>query len=64
MRTARCNNVTDFRSKAKRRIPAPIFHYIDGAADDEVTYRRNTEAYERCERYGYRDRDDYRYDRD
>jgi L-lactate dehydrogenase (cytochrome) len=37
MRTARCNNVTDFRSKARRRIPAPIFHYIDGAADDEVT---------------------------
>ena len=27
----------------------PIFHYIDGAADDEVTYRRNTEAYERCD---------------
>jgi hypothetical protein len=26
-----------------------IFHYIDGAADDEVTYRRNTEAYERCD---------------
>ena len=29
--------------------PGPIFHYIDGAADDEVTYRRNTEAYERCD---------------
>ena len=34
---------------AKRRLPGPIFHYIDGAADDEVTYRRNTEAYERCD---------------
>jgi isopentenyl diphosphate isomerase/L-lactate dehydrogenase-like FMN-dependent dehydrogenase len=22
--------------------PSPIFDYIDGAADDEVTYRRNT----------------------
>jgi L-lactate dehydrogenase (cytochrome) len=33
---------------ARRRLPA-IFHYIDGAADDEVTYRRNTEAYERCD---------------
>jgi transposase InsO family protein len=31
---------------ARRRLPGPIFHYIDGAADDEVTYRRNTEAYE------------------
>ena len=33
----------------RRRLPGPIFHYIDGAADDEVTYRRNTEAYERCD---------------
>jgi L-lactate dehydrogenase (cytochrome) len=49
MRIDRCNNVADFRSKAKRRIPAPIFHYIDGAADDEVTCRRNTKAYERCD---------------
>lgn len=32
---------------ARRRLLGPIFHYIDGAADDEVTYRRNTEAYER-----------------
>ena len=45
----RCNNIGDFRTMAKRRLPGPIFHYIDGAADDEVTYRRNTEAYERCD---------------
>src|SRR6266702_3526757 len=38
-----------YRSMARRRLPGPIFHYIDGAADDEVTYRRNTEAYERCD---------------
>src|SRR5215207_2372686 len=49
VRIDRCNNVKDFRSMAKRRLPGPIFHYIDGAADDEVTYRRNTEAYERCD---------------
>jgi L-lactate dehydrogenase (cytochrome) len=30
-------------------MPGPIFHYIDGAADDEVTYRRNTEAFELCD---------------
>ncbi|MEL6236555.1 MAG: alpha-hydroxy acid oxidase, partial [Pseudomonadota bacterium] len=29
--------------------PSPIFNYIDGAADDEVTYRRNTESFERCD---------------
>jgi L-lactate dehydrogenase (cytochrome) len=49
MRVDRCNSVQDFRSMAKRRLPGPIFHYIDGAADDEVTYRRNTEAYEQCD---------------
>ena len=49
MRIDRCNNIGDFRSMAWRRLPGPIFHYIDGAADDEVTYRRNTEAYERCD---------------
>ena len=49
MRIDRCNNVGDFRLMARRRLPGPIFHYIDGAADDEVTYRRNTEAYERCD---------------
>jgi hypothetical protein len=43
------NNIGDFRSMARRRLPGPIFHYIDGAADDEVTYRRNAEAYERCD---------------
>jgi L-lactate dehydrogenase (cytochrome) len=49
VRVDRCNNIWDFRSMARRRLPGPIFHYIDGAADDEVTYRRNTEAYERCD---------------
>ena len=44
-----CYNTKDFRHLAKKRLPGPIFHYIDGAADDEVTYRRNTEAYEQCD---------------
>ena len=40
-----CHNFQDFRKLAKKRLPSPIFHYIDGAADDEVTYNRNTAAY-------------------
>ena len=44
-----CHNFSDFRKLAKKKLPKPIFNYIDGAADDEVTYRRNTEAYERCD---------------
>ena len=45
----KCHNFEDFRNLAKKRLPSPVFHYIDGAADDEVTYRRNTEAYENCD---------------
>lgn len=48
-RLNQCHNVDDFRQLAKRRLPGPIFHYIDGAADDEVTYRRNTHAFEVCD---------------
>ncbi|MEK9544229.1 MAG: alpha-hydroxy-acid oxidizing protein, partial [Luminiphilus sp.] len=46
MKLSDCHNFSDFRRLAQKRLPGPIFHYIDGAADDEVTYRRNTQAYE------------------
>ena len=49
MRLSDCHNFHDFRTLARRRLPGPIFNYIDGAADDEVTYRRNTAAFERCD---------------
>jgi L-lactate dehydrogenase (cytochrome) len=49
MRLRDCHNFHDFRRLAKRRVPAPIFNYIDGGADDEVTLRRNTESFERCD---------------
>ena len=49
MRLAQCHNFHDFRRLAQRRLPGPIFNYIDGAADDEVTHRRNTESFERCD---------------
>ncbi|MBC09294.1 MAG: alpha-hydroxy-acid oxidizing enzyme [Gammaproteobacteria bacterium] len=44
-----CTNFSDLRDLAKRRLPSPIFNYIDGAADDEVTYRRNSLAFEDCD---------------
>ena len=49
MRLKHCHNTRDFRELARRRLPSPIFHYIDGAADDESTLRRNTEAYSSCD---------------
>ena len=45
----KCHNFHDFRRLAKRRIPGPIFHYIDGAAEDEKTLQRNTESYDGCD---------------
>jgi L-lactate dehydrogenase (cytochrome) len=44
-----CYNHHDFRELAKRRLPGPIFNYIDGGADDEVTLKRNTQAFENCD---------------
>ena len=44
----KCHNINDFRELAKTSLPSPIFHYIDGAADDEITYKRNTKAFDEC----------------
>lgn len=49
MRLSDCHNFHDFRELARRRLPGPIFDYIDGAADDEVTHRQNTASFERCD---------------
>ncbi|AEH86751.1 FMN-dependent alpha-hydroxy acid dehydrogenase [Mesorhizobium opportunistum WSM2075] len=49
MRLSDCHNFSDFRRMAQRKLPGPIFNYIDGAADDEVTYRRNTASFESCD---------------
>ena len=44
-----CYNFEDFRNLAKKRLPAPIFHYIDGGADDEITLKRNTNSFDDCD---------------
>ena len=49
MRLKDCHNFQDFRKLAQRRLPSPIFNYIDGAADDEITYRRNTSSFDTCD---------------
>ena len=40
-----CHNFEDFRKLAKKKLPSPIFHYIDGGSDDETTLNRNTAAF-------------------
>ena len=44
-----CHSFGDFRELARRKLPSPIFNYIDGAADDETTYERNTKSFEDCD---------------
>ena len=44
-----CYNFDDFRKLAKKKLPSPIFHYIDGGADDEITLKRNTKSFDECD---------------
>ena len=44
-----CHNFSDFRKLAKKKLPSPIFHYIDGGSDDEVTLKRNTDSFNKCD---------------
>jgi len=44
-----CYNFNDFKKLAKKKLPSPIFHYIDGGADDEKTLKRNTESFNDCD---------------
>ena len=39
-------NVDDLREMARRRLPAGVFDYIDGGAEDELTLDRNVQAFQ------------------
>ncbi len=45
----RCHNIADLRRLARWRVPSPMFNYMDGAADDEVTLRRNASGFDDLE---------------
>jgi L-lactate dehydrogenase (cytochrome) len=45
-RLADCHNLADLRALAKRRLPSPIFHYLEGGAEDETTLDRNLRAFD------------------
>ncbi|MDG6078420.1 alpha-hydroxy-acid oxidizing protein [Erythrobacter litoralis] len=49
MKLADCHNIDDFRRLAKKRLPFPVYDYIDGAADDETTKARNTSAFDHAD---------------
>lgn len=49
MSIERCFNLDDFRQLARRRLPAPLFHFMDGGAGDETTLSGNTSMFEACQ---------------
>ena len=44
-RLDRAVNIADLRGLAKARLPAVVFDYLDGAAEDEATLRDNCQAF-------------------
>jgi L-lactate dehydrogenase (cytochrome) len=48
-RAARAGTIGELRAAARRRIPRVIFDYVDGAAGDEVTARRNVTEFRAIE---------------
>src|SRR5205085_3333584 len=38
-------SIEDLRKKAKKRLPRPIFEYVDGAAEDGIAKEHNREVY-------------------
>jgi isopentenyl diphosphate isomerase/L-lactate dehydrogenase-like FMN-dependent dehydrogenase len=45
VRSPRVLNIHDLRRAARRRLPAVVFAYIDGGAEDEITLRENSRAF-------------------
>ena len=48
-RLSRAASVADLRELARKRLPAGVFDYIDGAAEDELTMERNAAAFDQWE---------------
>lgn len=48
-RLERAFSIDELRLLARRCVPRMVFDFIDGGADDEITVRRNREAFDRVE---------------
>lgn len=49
MRLERTQSIADLRLMARRRLPRAVFDFFDGAAEDEVSLRRSTAAFDKIE---------------
>jgi L-lactate dehydrogenase (cytochrome) len=41
-----CHNIDDLRWLAYRHLPGPIFHFLDGAAESEISARKNVAGFD------------------
>jgi L-lactate dehydrogenase (cytochrome) len=46
-RLSACHDIGDLRTAGRRLIPRPVFDYVDGAADEELSMAANTRAFRR-----------------
>jgi L-lactate dehydrogenase (cytochrome) len=46
-RLAACHDIADLRAMGRRLTPRPVFDYVDGGADEELSVRANTRAFRR-----------------
>jgi L-lactate dehydrogenase (cytochrome) len=46
-RLSGCHDVADLRTAGRRLTPRPVFDYVDGGADEELSIRANTRAFRR-----------------
>jgi L-lactate dehydrogenase (cytochrome) len=49
MGLSNCRNISDLRDLARKKLPSPIYHYLEGGADDEWTLDRNVSAFNEIE---------------
>jgi L-lactate dehydrogenase (cytochrome) len=46
-RLAACHDIADLRATGRRITPRPVFDYVDGGADEELSVRANVRAFRR-----------------
>jgi L-lactate dehydrogenase (cytochrome) len=46
-RLSACHDIADLRAMGVRLIPRPVFDYVDGGADQELSLQANTRAFQR-----------------
>jgi L-lactate dehydrogenase (cytochrome) len=46
-RLSACHDISDLRAMGRRLIPRPVFDYVDGGSDEELSLRANVRAFRR-----------------